>query len=81
MTFADGTRLLRSTRVCGSDHVTLDLMIETDRDHSALQGRIKVSTEAGPLFVVSREDLIAMKVRAGRAQDLADIERLRDLDR
>jgi hypothetical protein len=30
---------------------------------------------------VSREGLIAMKARAGREQDLADIRRFRDLDR
>jgi hypothetical protein len=31
--------------------------------------------------VISRDSLIAMKVAAGRQQDLLDVEKLRDLDR
>ena len=43
--------------------------------------RERVATERGAVWVVSREGLIQMKAWAGREQDLADIRRLRELDR
>ena len=33
------------------------------------------------LFVVSRDDLIEMKLRAARPQDIADVQKLQELDR
>ncbi len=40
-----------------------------------------VDTEAGPLRVVSRDALIAMNLASGRLQDVADVERRRELAR
>ena len=45
------------------------------------RGRERVLTGGGDVWVVSRAGLIEMKAWAGREQDLADIRRLRELDR
>lgn len=79
--FGDGTQMFRSTRVHDGDHVSLDLLIADGIPEAVLKNRIEAPTDFGTIQVVSRDDLIAMKVRAGRAQDIADIERLRDFDR
>jgi len=42
---------------------------------------IDLYEESLAVSVVSREGLIRMKAWAGRPQDIADIARLRDLDR
>ena len=41
-----------------------------------LEGRVQLDLAEGPLVVVSREALLQMKRLAGRAQDLADLEKL-----
>ena len=38
--------------------------------------RVRMETRAGPIQVLSRKDLIAMKKASGRPQDLADVEAL-----
>jgi hypothetical protein len=38
-----------------------------------------MDTMAGPVQVLSRKDLIAMKKASGRPQDLADVEALEKL--
>lgn len=54
----------------------LDIVISED-----LKGkrRIRVETMDGPVQVLSRKDLIAMKRASGRPQDLADVEALEKL--
>ncbi len=54
----------------------LDIVITED-----LRGkrRIRVDTLGGPVQVLSRKDLIAMKRASGRPQDLADVEALEKL--
>jgi hypothetical protein len=48
----------------------------------AVRTRARYESDTGrPLWVIGRDALIAMKVQAGRAQDLADVERLTELDR
>jgi hypothetical protein len=81
MKFRDGTELRRLSKVEGTDLLTLDLMIVNADLESAWRSRRRVPTLRGELWVVSREALIDMKARAARAQDLFDIERLRELDR
>ena len=81
MRFADGTEVRRATRIAGEDALTLDLLLAGPHLASAWNGRQTVDTERGPVVVVSREGLIAMKAASGRPQDLADIERLRELVR
>lgn len=81
MTFRDGMELRRVTKFEGAQLLTLDLILVNDTVEDAWQSRQRVSTERGELWVVTRDALIAMKLRAGRPQDLYDIERLKDLDR
>lgn len=54
----------------------VDIVISED-----LKGkrRVRMKTLAGPVQVLSRKDLIAMKKASGRPQDLADIEALEKL--
>jgi hypothetical protein len=54
----------------------LDIVISED-----LRGKrtIRVDTRNGPVQVLSRKDLIAMKRASGRPQDLADVEALEKL--
>jgi hypothetical protein len=71
----------RVTKIDGSDTLTLDFLLAHGPLLTVLLERIRVETLAGTFSVVSREGLIRMKAWAGRPQDLADIARLRDLDR
>jgi hypothetical protein len=48
---------------------------------AAWDSRRRVPFEGGALSVISREALIAMKVAAGRQQDLLDVQSLKDIDR
>jgi len=80
--FSDGMRLRRITRIEQGQTLTLDLILADPNLEPAWNSRVLYETEDGKrLWVVDREQLIAMKVQAGRAKDLADIERLRELDR
>jgi len=81
MTFADGMEVRRVTKIAGNDALTLDFLLARGPLEAVLRERIGVETLAGIVSVVSRDGLIRMKAWAGRPQDLADIARLRDLDR
>jgi len=81
MTFGDGIELRRVTRLEQNSMLTLDLLLVNASLKPVWDSRIRVDTEAGPVWVVSREALIQMKAAAGRPQDLGDIERLTGLDR
>jgi len=81
ITFSDGMQLRRVTKIEGSDMLTLDLLLVNPNLEPVWASRERVGTERGEVWVVSREGLIQMKAWAGREQDLADIRRLRELDR
>jgi hypothetical protein len=81
MRFQDGLELRRSTKLAGEDALTLDLLLVNEGLREVFAGREQVAGERGGLWVVSREGLLRMKASAGRDQDLADIQRLRDADR
>jgi hypothetical protein len=81
MRFGDGMEVRRVTKVEGPEMLTLDLLLVNPNLEPVWTSRERVRTERGELWVVSRPGLIQMKAWAGRHQDLADIERLRDLDR
>ena len=59
---------------------TLDFLIVTPALEKIWAEREQVEWENGMLTVVSRTGLIELKELAGRTQDLADIERLKELD-
>lgn len=81
MRFADGMEVRRVTKIEADESLTLDFLVAQGPLEEVLRGRIRVETLDGVFSVVSREHLIQMKAWAGRPQDLADIARLRDLDR
>jgi hypothetical protein len=84
MTFDAGTpRELHVQRVSKLDsghHLALDLIVAEGPLATMLADRIDVALPEGTLTVVSRAALIEMKRLAGRAQDLADIEKLEASD-
>lgn len=81
MTFPDGMRLQRVSRIQGRDLMTIDLLLVGPETEAAWASRRSLETSEGSVSVVSREELVAMKIWAGRAQDLADVERLNGDDR
>lgn len=84
MTFGAGTErerhVQRVSKIEGSEHLLLDLLVADAAFEGALDDRIDVQLADGPLTVVSRAMLIRMKRLAGRAQDIADIEKLEGPD-
>ncbi len=80
-TFRDGMELRRISKVSANDLLTLDFLLVNAVTQDAWQSRERVETDRGPLWVVSRDALIAMKLLANRPQDVFDVERLRELDR
>ena len=82
MKFSDGMELRRIIKVeSGGAHLTLDLILVDDNLKPAWESRLVLEFGEGKLRVISRDALIAMKAAASRPQDLADIARLRELDR
>jgi hypothetical protein len=80
MTFGEGTEqerhVQRVNKIVGAHHLVLDLLIAEAAYQGVLDDRIEVALPAGPVTFVSRETLLRMKRLAGRAIDLADIEKL-----
>ena len=81
MRFSDGLEIRRSSKVDATVMLTLDLLLVNENLEPVWASRERVATERGDVWVVSRQGLIEMKAWAGREQDLADIRRLRELDR
>ena len=81
MRFSDGLEVRRSSKVEAPLLLTLDLLLVNENLESVWASRERIATERGSVWVVSRQGLIDMKAWAGREQDLADIRRLRELDR
>ena len=80
VTFRDGMELQRVTKIVGEDHLTLDLLLVNEQLETVWSSRLQVQSQRGAISVISREALIEMKARAGRPQDLVDLERLRSQD-
>jgi hypothetical protein len=55
------------------------LVSESDRFEELRKRAVTVTVEERTFFVASIDDLIAMKERAGRPQDLLDIAQLRNI--
>ena len=81
MRFSDGLEVRRTTKVEADELLTLDLLLVNANLEPVWASRERVLTAGGDVWVVSRAGLIEMKAWAGREQDLADIRRLRELDR
>jgi hypothetical protein len=80
--FRDGTRLRRVSRIHEGETLTVDLILADANLEDVWRSRQRYASDTGrPLWVIGRDALIAMKLQAGRAQDLADVERLTEIDR
>jgi hypothetical protein len=82
--FDEGTtrerHVQRVSKIASGEHLVLDLLLATAAFAGLLDDRIEVALPEGPLTVVSRPTLLHMKRLAGRAQDLADLEKLEHAD-
>jgi hypothetical protein len=58
--------------------ITLDLLLVNEAMKDVWETRQKRKWDEGVAFVVSKDGLIKLKLLAGRKQDLADIEKLRE---
>jgi hypothetical protein len=61
--------------------MTVDFMLVDTNLESAWRDRTRLPLGQREVVVVSRDALIAMKARAARPQDIADIHNLQDIDR
>lgn len=84
MTFGAGTpnerHVQRVNKIVGNEHLVLDLLLEEAAYAGTLQDRVDVDLPAGAVTFVSRDTLVKMKRLAGRAIDLADLEKLEEPD-
>lgn len=80
MTFGAGTpgegRVHRITKNLGENPILLDLIEVEPSLEDVWSGRQGYSVEGNEIWAVSPEGLAEMKRRAGRTQDLADLELL-----
>jgi hypothetical protein len=60
--------------------LTIDFLLVTEALEKIWAGRELIEWERGGIWTVSRDGLIDLKTLAGRAQDLVDIEKLREAD-
>lgn len=80
MTFSGGAvEIRRVSKIDGETGIVLSLnmLLVTPEIVEIWQSRTRVAWESGSFWVVSRRGLMALKSLSGRAQDLADIERLK----
>jgi hypothetical protein len=74
MTFSgSGITVHRVNRISAGKLLTLDIIDASGALAAVWETREQVATERGPLWVVSRQGLVTMKLAAGRPQDLADL--------
>ncbi len=80
MVFDEGTQrerhVQRVSKIVGHEHLVVDFLLARGALEGFLDDRVEVALPEGTFVVVSRQTLIRMKRQAGRAQDLADIEKL-----
>lgn len=80
MTFGAGTsnerHVQRVNKIVGSEHLVLDLLLGEAAYAGVLDDRVDIALPSGTITFVSRTTLLRMKRVAGRAIDLADIEKL-----
>lgn len=81
LTFRDGMTVERVSRVEDGGLLTVDFLVVNPNLESAWKSRARFAIERGSVWVISRDALIEMKLAAGRTQDVADIEALREIDR
>jgi hypothetical protein len=61
--------------------LTVDFLLVDSNLDTAWRSRTQLEAAQGSIWVISRDALIQMKLAAGRSQDVADVEKLREIDR
>lgn len=80
LVFTRGLRIRRLVKFEGEDSLVLDLLRVDASSVATFDGRERSRLGDLEISVVSRAGLKAMKLAAGRDQDLADVRRLEELD-
>ena len=80
MEFQSGIVVHRRTKFADGETLTLDLMLAKGPIAGVLETKERRATDFGPIWVVSRVALVAMKTLAARPLDLDDIRRLNEQD-
>ncbi|MDZ4695849.1 MAG: nucleotidyl transferase AbiEii/AbiGii toxin family protein [Deltaproteobacteria bacterium] len=81
MDFSSGVTIVRFTKLISEQPLMLDVLIAKGPLQRVWAGRLTMPFESGQVKVVSREGLITLKLAAGRPQDIADIQRLKEIHR
>ena len=81
MDFASGITIQRFTKPIDGHPLMLDALLVGGSLDGAWNSRQGAEIEGGRMVVVSRESLIALKLAAGRPQDLVDVQRLQEVHR
>ena len=82
--FEEGTErerhVQRVSKIEAGEHLVLDFILAEASLSGFLDDPVQITLPEGTLVVVARDALLRMKRLAGRAQDLADLERLESGD-
>lgn len=81
MDFASGITIQRFTKLIDGQPLMLDALLVGGPLAAAWEDRQVADIEGGRVHVVSQAGLIALKLAAGRPQDLADVQRLKEAHR
>lgn len=81
MTFKDGMQLQRVSKLDAGALLTIDFILVDANLEPVWASRQALELAGAPIWVISRQALIQMKVAAGRPQDALDIQSLEELDR
>jgi hypothetical protein len=77
---SSGMEVRRVSKVVGDELLPLDLILVSSITEAVWATRECGDWEGVPLWIVSRQGLIAMKRAAARPSDLVDLARLEELD-
>jgi hypothetical protein len=80
LTFASGLEIRRLAKIEGDETLILDLLRADGPGEEAYRTRLRIQFSGQEIAVVSRQGLVAMKLAAGRDQDLVDVRRLLELE-
>jgi len=81
MEFANGLTIVGFTKLIEGQPLMLDVLLVNETLKAVREGRIRAEFEGGAMQVVSKEGLITLKLSTARPQDLADVQRLKELSR
>jgi hypothetical protein len=76
MRFSSGIEMQRFSKLVEGRPLMLDFLWASGPLEAVWSRRERLSWQEGEIYVVSRDDLIMLKLTAGRPQDLVDIQSL-----